>query len=71
MKKQNQHTIITAHELLFLISFSVLLVMKGIGIYEGMLAFNISIGVSCVCVGFAMLRIDYIRIYRSYSLVRL
>lgn len=59
MKNQNKYTVITVHELLFLISFSVLFIMKGIGIYEGMLAFNISIVVSFLCAGFAMLMADY------------
>ena len=59
MKSQNKYTIITVHELLFLISFSILFVMKGVGIYEGMLAFNISIVVSFLCAGVAMLMADY------------
>lgn len=59
MKEQNKYTSITVHELLFLISFSVLFIMKGIGIYEGMLVFNISIIVSFLCAGFAMLMADY------------
>ena len=59
MKNQNKHTIITVHELLYLISFSVLFIMKGVGIYEGMLAFNISIVVSFFCAGVAMLMADY------------
>ena len=59
MKNQNKHIVITVHELLYLISFSVLFIMKGVGIYEGMLAFNISIVVSFFCAGVAMLMADY------------
>ena len=59
MKSQNMYTIVTVHELLYLISFSVLFVMKGIGVYEGMLTFNVSIVVSFLCAGFAMLMADY------------
>ena len=59
MKYQNKYTFISVHELLYLISFSVLFVMKGVGIYEGMLAFNISIVVSFLCAGLAMLMADY------------
>lgn len=59
MNEKKKYTVITVHELLFLISFSTLFIMKGIGIYEGMLAFNISIVVSFLCAGFAMLMADY------------
>lgn len=59
MKNPNKYTIITVHELLFLISFITLFIMKGVGIYEGMLTFNISIVVSFLCAGFAMLMADY------------
>lgn len=59
MKNQNKYTVMTVHELLYLISFSVLFIMKGVGIYEGMLAFNISIVVSFFCAGVAMLMADY------------
>ena len=59
MNNQNKYTFITVHELLFLISFSILFIMKGVGIYEGMLAFNISIVISFLCAGFAMLMADY------------
>lgn len=59
MKTQREYTNITVHELLYLISFSVLFIMKGVGIYEGMLAFNISIVVSFLCAGIAMLMADY------------
>lgn len=59
MKSQSKYTFITVHELLFLISFSTLFIMKGVGIYEGMLTFNISIVVSFLCAGFAMLMADY------------
>ena len=59
MKSHNKYTSITVHELLFLISFAVLFVMKGVGIYEGMLAFNISIVVSFSCAGIGMLMADY------------
>lgn len=59
MKSQSKYTSITIHELLVLISFSTLFIMKGVGIYEGMLAFNISIVVSFLCAGFAMLMANY------------
>lgn len=59
MKESNKHTFITVHELLFLTYFSVLFFMKGVGIYEGMFLFNLSIVVSFLCAGFAMLMADY------------